>query len=440
MSKILVLGAGFVAGPLVKYLTYKEHQITVASQFIEEAQAIANDYPEISISELNVTDADSLGALVAKHDIAISFVPFQFHPNVAEQCIKHSKHMISASYETEEMKALHQQAVDCGIIILNEIGLDPGIDHLSAMQIIDEIHQKGGQIDSFASWCGGLPAPESNDNPLGYKFSWAPRNVLTALLSEATFLKDGEVITVPADELLFNISDDDISDELKLEGYLNRESVNYRNIYGIGEAKNILRGTLRYKGFSAILQACKEMGLLDLNERNDLDGSRDWYSLLDSNVSHFDRFLQKQSTQVIDALTWLGLTDKELLSPKAPTMIDAFCSLLLDKLSYGENEKDMIVLQHEFRSTTAQGVKELRYSTLILEGDDMTGDKKGYSAMSKTVGTPAAIAADLIVSGKIADKGVLLPMKSNLYSPILAELEEQGIVMVESLMIEPITG
>ena len=285
MSKILVLGAGFVAGPLVKYLSYKGHQITVASQFIDEAQALANDYPEIDISELNVTDADSLGALVKLHDIAISFVPFQFHLNVAKQCIKYSKHMITASYETEDMKALDQQAIDSGIVILNEIGLDPGIDHLSAMRIIDEIHEKGGQLDSFTSWCGGLPAPDYNDNPLGYKFSWAPRNVLTALLNEATFLKDGEIIRVPSEDLLLNTYSIDISEDLKLEGYPNRESVNYRDIYGISEAKDILRGTLRYKGFSAILQACKEMGLLDLNERDDVDGSTDWYSLLSANIS-----------------------------------------------------------------------------------------------------------------------------------------------------------
>jgi len=435
MSRILVLGAGFVAGPLVKYLTGKDHQITVASQFLAEAQAIADDFPTISISELNVADEDSLGVLVAEHDLTISFVPYQFHVNVANQCIKYSKHMITASYEFPEMKALHQQAIDNDVCILNEIGLDPGIDHLSAMQMIDSINENGGTLKSFVSWCGGLPAPSSNNNPLGYKFAWAPKSVLLALLNNATFLKAGEVVTVDAEQLLENVQKVTLSSGMELEGYPNRDSVSYRDIYGLDDADEVFRGTLRYPGFSEILQCCKELGLLDQNTNLELDAnaSISWKSLLENNVTNLEQLLFNKSELVNDAIIWLGLLDSNQTVGNANSMIDAFCQLLIEKLSYAEDEVDMVVLQHELISINAQGMKEVRHSTLILEGDS-----DGYSAMAKTVGTPAAIAADLILSGVIEDRGVVLPMSSGIYTPILAALEEQGIKLDESLITEKI--
>ncbi|MCP3675115.1 MAG: saccharopine dehydrogenase, partial [Gammaproteobacteria bacterium] len=417
----------------VKYLTDKEHEITVASQFLEEAQAIADDFPTISISELNVADDGSLGALVFEHDLTISFVPYQFHVNVAKQCIKYSKHMITASYEFPEIKALHQQAVDKNICILNEIGLDPGIDHLSAMQMIDSINENGGSLKSFVSWCGGLPALSSNNNPLGYKFAWAPKSVLLALLNSATFLKAGKVVTVDAEQLLKNVQKVILSSGMELEGYPNRDSVSYRDIYGLDDAEEVFRGTLRYPGFSEILQCCKELGLLDQNTNLELDANSpvSWKSLLEDNVTNLEQLLSNKSKLVYDAITWLGLLDINQTVGNANSMIDAFCQLLIEKLSYTEDEVDMVVLQHELISINAQDIKEIRHSTIILEGD-----VDGYSAMAKTVGTPAAIAADLILSGVIEDRGVVLPMNSGIYTPILAALEEQGITLDESLVTE----
>jgi len=429
MSNILVLGAGFVAAPLVNYLTKRNHKITVASQFLHEAQVIKDQFPEIAISEVNVTNEDSLGPLVEKHDLTVSFIPAQFHMNVAQQCIKYSKDMITASYQTPEIRALDQQAIDSNITILNEIGLDPGIDHLSAMQIIDSIEAEGGTLDSFVSWCGGLPAPDSNNNPLGYKFAWAPLGVLMALLNDATYLKNGEIVTVSSEQLLTTLQEITISSELVLEGYPNRDSVGYRDIYGITEAKEVLRGTLRYKGFSDILHCCKELGLLDVSPHQFFQ-NQSWKALLENQQPDLDAYLAEQKEEVVEALKWLGLLDEQNLIPESDSIINAFCHLLMEKLAYTESEKDMVVLQHQFRSTSSKGVKELRESTLILEGE-----VEGYSAMAKTVGTPAAIAADLIATGKITQKGVILPMTENIYTPILKALAEEGITLEETLSV-----
>ncbi|MFT5520334.1 MAG: saccharopine dehydrogenase (NADP+, L-glutamate forming) [Enterobacterales bacterium] len=429
MSNILVLGAGFVAAPLVKYLIKRNHQITVASQFLHEAQVIKDEFPEISINEVNVTDEDSLGSLVDKHDLTVSFIPAPFHIRVAKQCIKYAKNMITASYETPEMKSLQQQAIDSNITILNEIGLDPGIDHLSAMQIIDLIEAEGGTLDSFVSWCGGLPAPDSNNNPLGYKFAWAPLGVLMALLNEATYLKEGEVVTVTSAQLLKTLQEVTISPELELEGYPNRDSVSYRDIYGIRNAKEVLRGTLRYKGFSDILQCCKELGLLD-DSPHQINSNQSWKALLEYQKSDLSDYLAEQKDDVVEALKWLGLLDDEHMMPESDSIINAFCHLLMAKLAYTEHEKDMVVLKHQFRSTNSHGETEFRESTLILEGD-----VKGYSAMAKTVGTPAAIAADLLVTGKITRKGVILPMTKDIYMPLLKALREEGIILVETLKV-----
>ncbi len=428
MSSILVLGAGFVAGPLVRYLTQREHQLTVASQFIEEAQLIADVYPQINICEMNVADDVALGSLVKKHDLVISFVPYQFHISVAKQCIKYSKHMITASYEFPEMKALNDAAKDKHITILNEIGLDPGIDHLAAMQVIDQIHAEGGKLKSFVSWCGGIPAPSSNDNPLGYKFAWAPKSVLLALLNEATFLKNGNTVTVSAEELLENIQQVKLSEELFLEGYANRDSTSYREIYGISEADEVFRGTLRYKGFSAILQCCKHLGLLNTNIKTSAKEQQNWQDVMRIAMADLELFRSKQTQQVQVALDWLGLFEEERIVAKDKLIIDAFCDLLVEKLSYTEGEQDMVVLQHQFISITAAGVEQRRNSTLILEGE-----VDGYSAMAKTVGTPAAIAADLIVTNVIEERGVILPMSRAIYEPLLDELNNQGISFTETL-------
>ncbi len=433
MSRVLILGAGFVAGPLVNYLLKCKHQITIASQFLDEAKTLADGHDNVAISELDVNNQDFLGSLISQHDLTISLVPFQFHVIIAKQCIKYQKHLVTASYESTEMSELNQQAKDSNITILNEIGLDPGIDHLSAMHIIDSIHEQGGTLKSFISWCGGLPSPDANNNPLGYKFAWAPKSVLLALLNDAIYLKAGGPVTVPSEQLLNNVQEVIISPELKLEGYPNRNSVNYRDSYGIHDAHDVLRGTLRYPGFSEIMQCCKEIGLLDTesNLSSDIEVQTSWRKLIENKMTDFDDYLASQSEHVIEALKWLGLLDSGQVVTFKNSMINTFCSLLIDKLSYAEDETDMVVLQHQFTSENIQGKTEIRESTLILEGDI-----GGYSAMAKTVGTPAAIAVDLILTGEINRKGVILPMTKDIYEPIIIALEQQGIIIKETMVIK----
>lgn len=429
MNQILVLGAGFVAAPLVSYLSRVGYQLTVASQFLHEAVAISHQQQGVQPIELDVSDASALAAQVRRHQLVVSFVPFIFHEHVAEVCIDEGKHLVTASYETERMRQLDARATEKGIIIVNEIGLDPGIDHLSAMKIFDEIHANGEQLESFVSWCGGIPAPSANNNPLGYKFSWSPKSVLLALLNDARYIRDGEVETIPADQLLEHIEQVSVSDELTLEGYANRDSTSYVKSYHIQEASKVLRGTLRYPGFACIMQSCKALNLLDTSREliARWQGS-DWLTFLDSQTENgIEEFLDSCQPEVRAALEFLDMLTPSIVIPETGTVLDAFCSLLTTKLAYQPGEADMVVMQHQFDSLDSDGVQRHRTSTLILEGDP-----DGFSAMAKTVGTPAAIAVDLILTGKIERRGVILPLTRDFYVPILTKLAEEGIEMRES--------
>ncbi len=419
-QSILVLGAGFVVGPVVEYLTRENnYNLTVASQFLEEAEKYAQKYPNVTPIVADVTNTHSMQELIREHDLVISLVPYIFHVPIAKICIEQKIPMITASYVSSEMKALDDAAKTSGVLILNEIGLDPGIDHLSAMKIIDDAHDKGGKVVSFASWCGGLPAPECNDNPLGYKFSWAPRAVLLALLNQAKYLKAGEETIIDSDNLLASAQSVDVGTTFKLEGYPNRDSTGYKQGYNIPEVKNLIRGTLRYLGFSEILESAKKLGLLSLDEA--VDNSLDWAKWMQGKIESKSIILSEQ-TRV--AFEWLGLFGDSLL-PKANSMLDAFCVVLQDKLNYQKGEFDMVVLQHKFEIAYPSQTEFLS-STLIVKGDP-----NGFSAMAKTVGYPAAIAAELILTGEINEVGVKIPVSPNLYEPILEKLEQENIICKE---------
>ena len=432
MSNILVLGAGFVAAPLVEYLVRKGHAITLASHLLHEAEAISDLYETVSPIQLDVSDADALSTIVRDHDLVVSFVPYVFHIAVAKVCIKEAKHLVTASYETDEMRRLNQAAKDADVTVVNEIGLDPGIDHLSAMKIFDEIHQNGESLDSFVSWCGGIPAPSANDNPLGYKFSWSPKSVLLALLNDAKYIKDRKEEIIPSVDLLLNLDSVKISDDITLEGYANRDSTSYVHSYGIDEARKVLRGTLRYQGFGEIMQSCKELSLF--NQRYDIMdywSGRSWQEYLEEHCEvALSEYLDEKGPLVTEALEFLGLIDGDqpgLTIGKEESILDAFCDLLTDKLAYADGESDMVVMQHQFTSTNSANEEVYRTSTLVLEGEPA-----GYSAMAKTVGTPSAIAADMILSGEISRRGVVLPLTSDFYEPILTQLAQEGIELLET--------
>lgn len=428
MARILILGAGYVAGPLVNILHRRdENVLTVASQFLHEAEALAAGRPRITPAVLDVNDADALGGLIAAHDLTVSFVPYLFHMQVASQCLKHGKHLVTASYEQPAMKALDAEVAAKGLTFLNEIGLDPGIDHLSAMRIIDEAHAAGGKVESFVSWCGGLPAPEANDNPLGYKFSWAPRAVLLALLNEARFRRDGTDVVLNKEQLLPSTAPVDVGAEFELEGYPNRNSLNYESIYGIHGVRDLLRGTLRYRGFAAILQAAKQAGLLDMEAYPALQTGAaplTWRALIAAGLSLPVEAVEREfpfDATVRAAFAWLGLFG-EALVPQAGNRLDAFCELLKARLQYQPGERDMVVLHHKFVIRNANGSSTQKTSTLIAYGEP-----GGYTAMAKTVGIPAALAAQLILDGVITRRGVVLPVFADVYQPLLEALEAEGI-------------
>lgn len=436
MSKILILGAGFVAGPLVDYLAKRQdNELTIASPIEADNQRLINGYNNIKTYLLDVSDESTLSDLIAGHDIVVSLIPYQFHPIVASHCVKHSKHLVTASYETEQLRAFDAEAQSKGITIINEIGLDPGIDHLSAMHTIDLMKANQETITGFISWCGGIPAPAANNNPLGYKFAWSPRAVLQAVLNDAVFMHRSQTLTIDSEHLLGHAKPCALHpDWADLEGYPNRDAITYRAVYRLKFLTTLFRGTLRYKGFSAIIQATRNLGLLCDKVDETLQNQGDtlsWRALLAHQLScseaHVEHALKSRdfSDEVVDALIWLGLNVEQPIG-RHNTRLDAFCALLLSKMRYQDDEADRVLLQHKFVSRHPDGRTLHRTASL-----EVLGDIGGHSAMAKTVGIPVGIVTQSIVDGIITRRGTVLPVRSDIYQPILEQLSEQGIIVEE---------
>jgi len=426
MANYLVLGAGLVVAPLVEYLCRRpENTIVIANNILSDAQDLAAPYKGASAELIDVSDAKALHACAADFDVVLSMVPPPFHPLVAQACIAAKTHMVSASYQSAEMLALSGEAKAAGITILNEIGLDPGIDHLAAMQIIDAAHAKGEQIEAFVSWCGGIPAPDDNDNPFGYKFSWNPKGAILVLLNEAQYMQTSATTTIAPEDLMAWAKPVSIGG-LDLECYPNRNSLVYKDIYNIPEVKTLIRGTLRYPGFCQIMQLAKTLGLFGQKNVEITPGIlwRDFTAQLNPDIDF--RTLQASTPQpAYQALDWLGVFSDASVNP-ANTPLDAFCDLLLQKLSYLDGEKDMIVLQHKFIIKRKDGSKY--YRSALLKS---IGQPDGPSAMAATVGLPAAMAAQMIADAHITQTGMVLPVSPNIYGPLLSLLKQENIEFVE---------
>jgi saccharopine dehydrogenase (NADP+, L-glutamate forming)/spermidine synthase len=433
VKKILVLGAGLVSGPLVHYLLDQdEFEVTVASRTVEKAQALVGDAANGIAKRVDVSDEESLENLIAQADLSISLLPYVYHPLVAKLCVKHKKQMVTASYVKDEMRALDEDAKRAGVILLNEIGVDPGIDHMSAMKVIDHIRNNGGELVSFSSYCGGLPAPDANDNPFGYKFSWSPRGVVLAGKNPARFLKDGEIVDIPGEELFANHWPVEIEGFGTLEGYPNRDSLPYIDTYGIQGVKTMFRGTLRYPGWCETLKKISELGLLDETERDDLEGlslAQVTAKLIGSSgdlKADVAAHLQIDAGSfVISNLEWLGLFSDDPIPAGAKSPLDVLAGRMLEKMQYAPGERDMLVMQHEFVAKYPDRTEKTT-STMIDYGIP-----NGDTSMSRTVGLPAAIATRLILEGKIALTGVQVPVMREIYEPVLAELESMGIKFTE---------
>ena len=326
MKKVLILGAGLVAKPLVRYLLDQpDFKVEVASRTVSKAIKLIDNHPDGTAKELNLKNEEGLRDEVAHADLVISMVPYSFHPKVAKYCIDFKKHMVTTSYVSEIMKNLDAEAKKAGILILNELGLDPGIDHMEAMRIIHEVEEKGGKITSFTSYCGGLPAPEANTNPFGYKFSWSPIGVLLAGKNSAQYLMDGQQIFIPSENLFENYKIIHIEGLGDFEGYPNRNSLPYIELYNIESTHTMLRGTLRNIGWCQTMKKIVDLGLLDEEEKDwigktyagfirQLLGVSEEVDLRESLASRLG--LDKDS-EVIQRLEWLGLlADDPLLVEK----------------------------------------------------------------------------------------------------------------------------
>lgn len=431
MKKVLVLGAGLVSEPLVRYLLeVAGARVTVASRTVEKAEKVIGGHENGRAVAFDISKDKNLDELVSEHDVAVSLLPYTYHTKVAASAIESGKHMVTTSYVSDDMRMLDKLANDAGVLLLNEMGLDPGIDHMEAQRVIDDVHSKGGKVIDFISFCGGLPAPEANTNPWGYKFSWSPKGVVLASRNSARFRQGGEERTVPGSELFADYQMIDIEGLGKFEGYPNRDSVPYADIYSIPDAETVLRGTLRNIGWCDTWKGLHDIGMLDDKQPK---GSTYFEMMkeLAPGVGDIKERLKKRiktrnDPVVIRNWDWLGLLeDKELLNPES--RIDALSELLESKLNYLEKERDMIVLKHTFNVELPDG-KSTLHSTMIDYG--IPG---GDSAMSRTVGLPAAIGVEMILKGELDHlSGVHIPILPEIYVPALKRLKEQDIYFQEN--------
>ncbi len=441
MKMILVLGAGMVARPLVRYLLERGYRLVQADIDPARAEAMIAGHPDGRAVALDMSDAEALARLVAEADLTVSLVPPQFHPVAARACLDAGKPMVTASYVSEAMAALDAEARQKGLLLLNEIGVDPGIDHMSAMRVVDRVLARGGRITRFRSYCGGLPAPEAVDNPLGYKFSWAPRGVLVAARNDARYLEDGSEVRVPGERLFRDMHLVALAGTGDFEAYPNRDSLAYREVYGLHDAATLYRGTLRYPGWCDCLHQFGRLGLLDLAPRAAGRTTRAGYlrGLLEATPGEplpeaaARRLGIARDSLPIWTLEWLGLCDDAPLEASSLAPLDFLAGCMLEKLAYREGERDMIVMKHVFVAEYPDGRRELLTSRLVEYGRP-----DGDTAMARTVSLPVAIAARLIVEGKIDRTGVVRPVTSDIYEPVLAELEELDIVCQEEAA--PITA
>ncbi len=434
MYRILLLGSGMVVRPLVRYLSAKpDVTLGMAARSLEKAKSIIGGRP-IELHHLDLADSVRLKHILESYDVAISMLPYTFHVQIAQMCLETRTHLVTTSYVSEEMQALDLPAKDAGLIFLNEIGLDPGIDHMTAMRVIDRVHQEGGKVIAFQSACGGLPSPEAITNPLGYKFSWSPRGVVLAARNAARYLKDGQIVEVPSAKLFEHCESLHIEGLGTLEMYPNRDALIYRDRYGLSEAKTVFRGTLRNAGWCSLWRAIVQLGLLDLEPRETRGMTIRSFVLnllgADKSADPVQVIADRLNTTPLDfniyKLGWIGLFEDRPIDDERIAPLDLLVRLLEEKLAFGEHERDMIVLYHNF-IVDLHGQR--RIESLLVDFGQVDGD----SAMARTVSLPAAIGAYLIATGQVKERGVIIPVTPELYEPVLQELQSLGIHMNEKV-------
>ncbi|WP_282071517.1 saccharopine dehydrogenase family protein [Polaribacter atrinae] len=441
MKNILIIGAGKSSSFLIKYLLEKSDKenlrILIGDISTENADKIINKHKNAKSVVLDIFNTKQRQELIKKTDLVISMLPARFHIEVAKDCILFSKHMVTASYISEEIKALDTAAKDKNLVFMNEVGLDPGIDHMSAMQILDKIRNKGAKILLFESFCGGLVAPESDNNLWNYKFTWNPRNVVLAGQGGAAmFIQEGTYKYIPYHKLFRRTEFLNISDSGKFEAYANRDSLKYRSVYGLDNIPTMYRGTIRKVGFSRAWNIFVQLGMTDDSytiEDSENMSYRDFvnlflaYSPSDSVELKLRSYLKIDQDDVMwEKLIELDIfNSKKQIGLKNATPAQMLQKILQDSWTLQEDDKDMIVMQHLF-GYEIDGKKHQIESSLTVIGENQT-----YTAMAKTVGLPVGIAALKILKGEIKTPGVQLPITKEIYEPILKELENYGIKFTE---------
>lgn len=434
MKKVLILGAGMVVKPIVQYLLKQGYNVTVATRTKSKAEAMIKGHPNGVALEWTVDDETTLDKLIQENDLTVSLLPYAYHVMVAKKCISHKKNMVTTSYVKPEMKALDEQAKQAGIIILNELGLDPGIDHMSAMRIIDHVHDQGGKIEEFYSFCGALVAPEVEKNPFNYKFTWAPKGVVMAGNNDGKYLRHGEVKYVPTEDLFKDVYRVDFPEVGMLEVYPNRDSLPYVELYGIPETQTMFRGTFRYEKWCEIIDAFKTINLLSYDKFN-MEGMTfaDFMARM-TGADKADDIKQKTAEKLgisvdsnpVVALEWLGLFDDKPMNRKEDSPFEVVSDIMISKMMIGKDERDMVVMQHTFVAKYPDGREEVIKSRML----DF-GTPKGDTSVARTVALPAACGVEMILKGEITTRGVHIPVIPEIYNPILDRLETLDIKMVE---------
>ncbi|PIE87660.1 MAG: saccharopine dehydrogenase [Bacteroidetes bacterium] len=440
MKKILILGAGLSASSMIKYFLdhSEEYDWCIDVGDIDEkvAKEKTEGHPRSTTFCFDINDKDALVHRVDWADVVVSFLPARFHPIVAGMCVAQKTHMVTASYVSQEMRSHDVAAKEAGIALLNELGVDPGIDHMSAMRVVDRIRERGGVLEGFYSSTGGLIAPESDSNPWDYKFTWNPRNVVLAGQGgSATFIRNGKYKYIPYNQLFKRIMHASVPGVGDFEIYPNRNSLSYRETYNLREIPTMYRGTMRRPGYAKAWDVFVQLGMTDDVTVVEDAANLTWRDFTNMFLRYdpcapveekLSRYLNiDPEGEVMQKLKWLGIFEKKPLGIERGTPAQILQHLLEEKWAFGKEDKDMIVMQHRF-IYRLEGEKREIISSMVVIGDDHR-----HTAMSITVGTPVAIATKLLLNGTIHVTGVHVPVVKDLYEPILKELEPLGIRFVE---------
>jgi saccharopine dehydrogenase-like NADP-dependent oxidoreductase len=433
MNKVLILGAGMVAKPMVEYLLENRIRVMVASPMKDRADEMINGNPLGKSLDWSMDNMETLDNLISEYDITVSLLPYKFHTDVAKICLKNKRPLVTTSYVQPGIEALDSEAKAAGILFLNEIGLDPGIDHMTAMKVIDNIHSNGGKVEEFYSLCGALPAPEDAGNPLKYKFSWSPKGVVLASRNGALYLKNGKRVVIESENLFRDIFTYNLTGVGEMEVYPNRDSISYIDIYSIPEVSTMFRGTFRYKGWCETLDAMKALNMLD-DSIIDYSGI-DYSGFLAERAGLSSNDLRKkvalklgisEKSVAVESLEWLGFFSNEQMNCGKTSPFEITADRMISKMMLTGNERDMVVMQHIFLAAWPDGKKEVIKSSMLDFGSPETN-----TAIARTVALPSAIAVKMMLEKKIKLTGVYRPVVPDIYNPVLDELKILGIEMKE---------